>query len=119
MLPHQPEIYRGTGKTRLFSTSVIHEPVELAVIATPPQTVPGMIESCGNEGMKAAVIINAGFREAGLGFTNRIYHVYWMRVQLCAGSQQTEDGENHQDIFVFIEDSLSELNKMLRHGIPF
>ena len=43
----------------------IGEPVELVVIATPPQTVPGIIESCGIHGVKAAVIITAGFGEAG------------------------------------------------------
>jgi acetyltransferase len=43
----------------------IGEPVELAVIATPPQTVPDIIESCGIHGVKAAVIITAGFGEAG------------------------------------------------------
>ncbi len=41
------------------------EPVELAVVATPPQTVPDIIESCGIHGVKAAVIITAGFGEAG------------------------------------------------------
>jgi acetyltransferase len=42
----------------------IHEPVDLAVIATPPPTVPGIIEACGIHGVKAAVIITAGFGEA-------------------------------------------------------
>ena len=39
--------------------------VELVVIATPPQTVPGIIEDCGIHGVKAAVIITAGFGETG------------------------------------------------------
>ena len=41
------------------------EPVELAVIATPPHTVPDIIESCGMHGVKAAIIITAGFSETG------------------------------------------------------
>src|SRR5580765_4538989 len=35
--------------------------VDLAVIATPPQTVPGIIEQCGVAGVRAAVVISAGF----------------------------------------------------------
>lgn len=53
------------GKRAYASISEIGEPVELAVVATPPQTVPGIVESCGIHGVKAAVIISAGFGEAG------------------------------------------------------
>ncbi|MHB1236734.1 MAG: CoA-binding protein, partial [Gallionella sp.] len=53
------------GKHAYASISEIGEPVELAVVATPPQTVPGIVESCGIHGVKAAVIITAGFGEAG------------------------------------------------------
>ncbi len=47
------------------SIAAIGQPVELVVIATPPQTVPGIIEECGLHGVKAAVIITAGFGEVG------------------------------------------------------
>ena len=53
------------GQRAFSSIADIGEPVELAVIATPPQTVPAIIESCGIHGVKAAVIITAGFGEAG------------------------------------------------------
>ena len=53
------------GKPSFASIADIGEPVELVIIATPPQTVPGIIESCGIRGVKAAVIITAGFGEAG------------------------------------------------------
>jgi len=53
------------GKRAYACIADIGEPVELAVIATPPQTVPGLIEECGIHGVKAAVIITAGFGEAG------------------------------------------------------
>lgn len=43
----------------------ISDTVELAVIATPAQTVPDIIEDCGKHGVKAAVIISAGFAETG------------------------------------------------------
>lgn len=38
---------------------------DLAVIATPPDTVPGLIEKLGKQGTRAAVVISAGFRERG------------------------------------------------------
>ena len=39
--------------------------VDLAVIATPAATVPGVIEECGKAGVRAACVITAGFSEAG------------------------------------------------------
>jgi len=39
--------------------------VDLAVIATPAPTVPGIIEQCGAAGVRAAVVISAGFAESG------------------------------------------------------
>jgi acetyltransferase len=57
-----PEIQ---GQRAYASIADIGEPVELVVIATPPKTVPGIIEECGLHGVKAAVIITAGFGEIG------------------------------------------------------
>jgi acetyltransferase len=45
--------------------SQINGPVDLAVIATPPETVPNIIDECGKHNVKAAVIITAGFGEIG------------------------------------------------------
>jgi len=39
--------------------------VELAVIATPAETAPELIDQCGLAGIKAAVVISAGFGETG------------------------------------------------------
>ena len=39
--------------------------VDLAVIATPPDTVPAIIAQCGAAGVRHAVILSAGFGEAG------------------------------------------------------
>ena len=41
------------------------KPPDLAVIVTPPQTVPGVIAELGACGTKAAVVITAGFGELG------------------------------------------------------
>ena len=41
------------------------EAVDLAVVATPAATVPGIIAECVQAGVKTAVIISAGFKEHG------------------------------------------------------
>ena len=38
---------------------------DLAVICTPPATVPGLIDALGRRGVKAAIVITAGFAELG------------------------------------------------------
>jgi acetyltransferase len=38
---------------------------DLAVIATPARTVPGIIEEAGKAGIKAALVLSSGFGEAG------------------------------------------------------
>lgn len=43
----------------------IPEKVDLAVIITPAKTVPDLIEQCVKAGVKAAIIISAGFKELG------------------------------------------------------
>lgn len=39
--------------------------VDLAVITTPAKFIPGIVRECGDAGIKAAVVISAGFKEAG------------------------------------------------------
>lgn len=39
--------------------------VDLAVIATPPETVPQLITECGMAGVRSVVVITAGFSEVG------------------------------------------------------
>ncbi|HEY8698250.1 MAG TPA: bifunctional acetate--CoA ligase family protein/GNAT family N-acetyltransferase [Rhizomicrobium sp.] len=40
-------------------------PPDLGVIATPPETVPGLIAELAERGARGAIVITAGFREAG------------------------------------------------------
>jgi acetyltransferase len=47
------------------SISDVPEHVDLAIIATPSKTVPGIVEECGKAGVNGCVIISAGFREIG------------------------------------------------------
>jgi acetyltransferase len=41
----------------------IPEPVDLAFIMTPAKTVPGILEQCGEKGVKGVVLITSGFSE--------------------------------------------------------
>ena len=43
----------------------IPEPVDLAMIATPAKTVPGVMEECGKAQVKGVIIVSAGFKETG------------------------------------------------------
>jgi acetyltransferase len=43
----------------------VPQKIDLAVIATPATTVPGIIGECVDAGVKSAVVISAGFRERG------------------------------------------------------
>jgi acetyltransferase len=65
LYPINPSHLEVQGCKAYSSISQIIDPVELAVIATPPQSVPDIIEECGKHKVKAAVIITAGFGEAG------------------------------------------------------
>jgi acetyltransferase len=45
--------------------AAVPDEVDLAVIVTPAHTVAGVVRECGEAGVPAAVIISAGFKEAG------------------------------------------------------
>lgn len=65
LYPINPNHTEVQGYKAYASIAQIADSVELAVIATPPHTVPGIIEECGKQHVKAAIIITAGFGEAG------------------------------------------------------
>lgn len=58
--------YKRLGSVPCYARlSEIGRPVDLAVICTPPHSVPKIIEDCGQAGIAAAIILSAGFREIG------------------------------------------------------
>ena len=63
--PVNPKRHSVLGIKAYPSVAEIPEPIELAVIVTPAATVPGIVRECGEAGAKGAIIISAGFREAG------------------------------------------------------
>ncbi len=65
VFPINPKRTSVLGIKAYPSISRVPEKVDLAVIATPAQTVPGVIRECVNAGVRGAIIISAGFKEAG------------------------------------------------------
>jgi acetyltransferase len=47
------------------SVADLPEPVDLAIVVTPATTVPDIVGECVDAGVKAVVVISAGFRERG------------------------------------------------------
>jgi acetyltransferase len=60
-----PKYANVRGIACVPSIDRLPQAVDLAVIATPAATVPGIIEDCGKKGVRAAVVITAGFSESG------------------------------------------------------
>lgn len=65
VFPVNPKRRNVLGIQAYPSVKAIPEPVELAVITTPAETVPGVIAECVEAGVPAAIIISAGFKEHG------------------------------------------------------
>jgi acetyltransferase len=53
------------GKRCYSEIEKVRAPVDMAVIATPAHTVPEIVRRCGAVGVRVAVILSAGFSEAG------------------------------------------------------
>ena len=60
-----PKYSSVRGVPCVASVADLPEPVDLAIVVTPPRTVPDVIEQCGRAGTRAAVVITAGFSETG------------------------------------------------------
>jgi acetate---CoA ligase (ADP-forming) len=75
----------GMIETRRIYRSVgdIPDHVDLAVILTPANTVPGLLDECGQKGIRRAIIETAGFREYG-------EHGYQLEEQIRQVAQRYE-----------------------------
>lgn len=60
--PHAEEIQ---GHPVYQSVDALPQAADLAIIATPPASIPDLITSLGSAGTKAAIVISAGFSELG------------------------------------------------------
>jgi acetyltransferase len=99
LYPINPKYAEVQGKQAYSSISDIHQPIELAVIATPPRTLPGIIENCGAANVKTAVIITAGLSEASAGLEGQLLanaRIYGIRIlgPNCLGIMRPSIGLN-------------------------
>jgi acetyltransferase len=62
--PINPKYQSVFGRRCFRGLRDIGEPVDLALVATPAETVPGIIRDCGEYGVRAAIVYSAGFAEA-------------------------------------------------------
>ncbi|MBD2452527.1 bifunctional acetate--CoA ligase family protein/GNAT family N-acetyltransferase [Nostoc sp. FACHB-87] len=65
VFPVNPKRHSVLGIKAYPKIADIPETIDLAVIATPAPTVPGIIAECVAAGVKSAIVISAGFKEAG------------------------------------------------------
>ncbi|MBN1953407.1 MAG: acetate--CoA ligase family protein [Anaerolineae bacterium] len=65
LYPVNPKAGEILGFPAFASVLDIPDPVDLAVIVIPYPFVPAVLKECGQKGVPAAVVISAGFREAG------------------------------------------------------
>src|SRR5437763_5336112 len=63
--PVNPKRSSVLGMKAYAGVSDIPEEVDLAVIVTPPPSIPGLIKECGENGVRGAIVISAGFKEIG------------------------------------------------------
>lgn len=65
VFPINPNRHSVLGIQTYASILDVPEPVDLAIIATPAQTVPEIIHQCVEAQVKGAIVVSAGFKEAG------------------------------------------------------
>jgi len=63
--PINPTYSEVMGIRAYTTVDEVTDPIDLAVVITPPATVPGIIEQCARKGVKAVIIASEGFAEAG------------------------------------------------------
>jgi acetyltransferase len=65
VFPVNPKRASVLGIKAYPTVAAVPEKVDLAVLATPPNTVPGLIGECADAGVKGAIVLSAGFKETG------------------------------------------------------
>ncbi|WP_013321343.1 bifunctional acetate--CoA ligase family protein/GNAT family N-acetyltransferase [Gloeothece verrucosa] len=99
--PINPKRHNVLGIQAYPNIKAVPEPVDLAVIATPAPTIPGIIAECVEAGVQGAIIISAGFREigaAGLELERQIQEIARGKIRIigpnCLGVMNPRNGLN-------------------------
>ena len=69
LYPVNPTCTEILGQKTFPTVAVLPQAVDLAVIVIPARLVPGALKECADAGIGAAVVISAGFKEAGAAGT--------------------------------------------------
>lgn len=67
IVPINPKHKKVAGQRCFATLAEVGAPIDLAVIATPAETVPGIIAQCGAAETRNAIILSAGFAEGASG----------------------------------------------------
>ena len=102
IFPVNPHANKVLGVESHPTIADVPDHVDLAVVATPARSVPGVVEECGQAGVEGVVIISAGFKEIGAEGTqleseiDRIRKKYRMRIMgpNCLGFVRPGPGLN-------------------------
>lgn len=65
--PINPKHKKVAGRTCFPTLEAVGKPVDLAIVATPAETVPDIIDQCADAETRNAIVLSAGFGEAGEG----------------------------------------------------
>ncbi len=65
IFPVNPERSSVLGIQAYPSIADVPEQIDLAVLTTPPETIPDLISECSDAGVKGAIVVSAGFKECG------------------------------------------------------
>ncbi len=105
--PTAPEIL---GFKAFPTVLEVPDPIELAVIVIPYPHVPDALRTCGQKGIPSAIVISAGFREAGQEGLERELEL----VQICQEYHLRLIGPNCLGVI----DSFTPLNASFAAGTP-
>src|SRR5215470_15375852 len=63
--PVNPKYEHVAGRACFKSLRDLPAPVDLAIVVTPADTVPGIIDDAGERGVASVLVLSAGFAESG------------------------------------------------------
>ena len=67
IVPINPKHRKVHGRPCFATLADVAEPIDLALVATPAVTVPGIIAQCGEAGTRSAIVLSAGFGDSAGG----------------------------------------------------
>ena len=101
VFPINPKRKAVFGAPCFQNVCEIDLPIDLAIIVTPAETVPSIIQACVEKKVPGAIILSAGFKEAGLygkGLEEKIKEIAFGKMRIigpnCLGIMNPEEGFN-------------------------